>query len=158
MIMTSNAAWNRCRQIACFRRRRPRPVRSNHINTTQKLYRDRPVCSTTRQRRTGPEGAARRNRLGCDAVKAAPLNNRRCRICRDPSRLRSSPFAWRYQPRWCRSSSPQIRPPSFHFAECDICRLVLFWWCYLFYFIVSSVVCRYAPFDCKFSDSECCKA
>ena len=43
----------------------PTPARSNHINTTLMLYRDRPVCSMTRQRRTRPDGAARRNRLGC---------------------------------------------------------------------------------------------
>ena len=40
------------------------------------LYPDRPVCSTTRQRRTDPDRTARRNRLGCDAVKEAPLAKR----------------------------------------------------------------------------------
>ena len=97
MIMTLYPARNLCRQIACFRPPPPSPTtggeRSIYINITPKVYGDRPVCSTTRQRRTVPYGAAWRNRLGCDAVKTAPLAKRRSRVSRDSSLLRSSPVS-----------------------------------------------------------------
>ena len=59
-----------------------------YLNTTPKLYGDRPVYSTTRQSRTGLDEAAR-NRLSCDAVKVVPLVKRRYRVRHDPSLLRT---------------------------------------------------------------------
>ena len=66
MIMTLYVDRNLRRQKSCFccrrrrrrrrRRHRPTAIKIESHNTTPKLYRDQPVCSTTRQWRMGPDG------------------------------------------------------------------------------------------------------
>ena len=89
MIMTLYAARNLCRQIACFRvlltlspPPPPSPSRLARLNQIQPKS-----CIVIGQCiqwliKTSPNGAVRRNRLDCDAVKAVPLAKRRPHINR----------------------------------------------------------------------------
>ena len=82
------------------------------IKTSTTHSRDRPVYSTARQKLTGPNEAARRNRLGCDVWRQRRLLKRRpfahCRSHRGSSRRPVVYLRHRYVRRF------------FHSAECDM--------------------------------------
>ena len=101
MIMSLYAARNLRRQIACFHPPpMPLPPPSPHGLLYRTILIQPRICIVIGKcvqlvkdgwARTGSIEAARRNSLGCDAVKAVSLAKRRSLILRDPSLLRSSP-------------------------------------------------------------------